>query len=281
MELRAVALQIFDHRQDHGLILVVLCEAQRPQIRQTVDMVDEALHIALHFQRAVAGVEREHRPPVGPEIAAQHLVVQNVRDPLSFQRFVRRENQLGQLQRGLVAQAELSVRMRVLALLLGHAAEGIIGVGLVQPVILIQDADTLRLDGRDGAEQVPHDLKMVVHLAPAAHDIADLRVVPAVAGAAGDGVALKEVDVLAGHLRVAHEEAARGERRQTGADKIGGFVLNALRLFRTGEGLIVTAGIIHGNTSLLMLYPDCSRRASTLSLGTKKPVSEIQTRADG
>ena len=49
MELRTMALQILDHGEDHGLILVVLRETQRPQIRQTVDMVDEALHVTLHF----------------------------------------------------------------------------------------------------------------------------------------------------------------------------------------------------------------------------------------
>ena len=41
---------------------------------------------------------------------------------------------------------------------------GVVGVLLVQPVVLVQNADSLGLDGGDGVEQVPHDLEVVIHL---------------------------------------------------------------------------------------------------------------------
>jgi hypothetical protein len=77
MELHAVVLQIFDHRQHDGLVLVVLGEAQRREIRQTADMVDISLHIALHFQRALVILEGEHRAPVQPEIGVKDLFVKS------------------------------------------------------------------------------------------------------------------------------------------------------------------------------------------------------------
>ena len=86
---------------------------------------------------------------------------------------------------------------------------------------------------------------MVVHLPAAPHDVADLGVLPPVAGAARHRVAVKEVDVLAGHLGVPHQEAAGGQGRQAGADEVGRLVIHALRLQGAGKRLIVTTGIIH------------------------------------
>ena len=99
--------------------------------------------------------------------------------------------------------------MSVLALLLRHTTKGIVGISLVQPVVFVQNADAIRLDGGDGTEQVPHDFEVVVHLAPAAHHIPNLRVLPTVARAAGHRVALEEVDVLSRHLRIPHQKAPR------------------------------------------------------------------------
>ena len=129
-------------------------------------------------------------------------------------------------------------------------AQGIVGVGLVEPVVLVQHADALRLNGGDGVEQIPHDLEVVVHLTTAPHDVADVLELPAVAGAAGSGPLLQNVDPLALHLAVTHQIAGGSQRRQTAAHDVGGFVVHALRLFGTGKGLIVTAGIIHKNALL-------------------------------
>ena len=71
----------------------------------------------------------------------------------------------------------------------------------------------------DGAEQVPHDFEMVIHLTAAAHDIADIVLV-AVAGTAGQRVLLKHMDVVALHLAVTDQVAGGSQGRQTGADEV-------------------------------------------------------------
>ena len=53
-------------------------------------------------------------------------------------------------------------------------------------------------------EGVPHALKMVVHFTAAAHDVADVLILIAIAGAAGDGVFFQNVDMLTLHLAVTH-----------------------------------------------------------------------------
>src|SRR5690606_899301 len=68
MELDVKGLQIFYHRQDHGLILIVLCKAERLEIRQAAHMMDEPLNIKLHLQRAVPILKSKHSAPVQPEI---------------------------------------------------------------------------------------------------------------------------------------------------------------------------------------------------------------------
>ena len=80
VELHAEALEVLDHRQDHGLILVVLREAQRREVGQSADVVDIALDIELHLQRAVPVLKGEHRAPVEPEVGIEHLVVEEVGD---------------------------------------------------------------------------------------------------------------------------------------------------------------------------------------------------------
>ena len=54
MKLHAVAFKVLHHRQNHGLILVVLCKAQRLEVGQTADVVNEALagdNITLKFEK--------------------------------------------------------------------------------------------------------------------------------------------------------------------------------------------------------------------------------------
>ena len=245
MEPDVVALQILHHGQDHGLILVVLGEAQGGEVGQAADVVDIALDIQLHLQRAVPVLKGEHGAPVQPEVGVQHLVIEEVGDLLVLQVLVGGEEQLHDLHGALVGDVELAVGMGVLAAVNGGAAQGVVGVLLVEPVVLVQNADTLRFDGGDGTEQVPHDLEMVVHLAAAAHDVAQVLELIAVAGAAGQATLFQNVDVLALHLAVADQIAGGGQGSQTAAHDIGGFVVHALGLFGTGKGFIVTAGIIH------------------------------------
>ena len=245
MEPDVVALQILHHGQDHGLVLVVLGEAQGGEVGQAADVVDIALDIQLHLQRAVPVLKGEHGAPVQPEVGVQHLVIEEVGDLLVLQVLVGGEEQLHDLHGALVGDVELAVGMGVLTAVNGGAAQGVVGVLLVEPVVLVQNADTLRFDGGDGTEQVPHDLEMVVHLAAAAHDVAQVLELIAVAGAAGQAALFQNVDVLALHLAVADQIAGGGQGSQTAAHDIGGFVVHALGLFGTGKGFIVTAGIIH------------------------------------
>ena len=134
--------------------------------------------------------------------------------------------------------------MGVLAPVHGSAAEGIVGVGLVQPVILIQHTGPLGLQRRDRAKQIPHDLEVVVHLTSAPHHIADVVLV-AVAGTAGDGVLFKHMDMLTLHLAVTHQIAGGSQGCQTGADDIGRFMIDTLGLFGVCKRFVVATGIIH------------------------------------
>ena len=48
----AVSLEIFYKRQNHALILIILCETQSAEIGQSVDVMDIAAEVALHLQCA-------------------------------------------------------------------------------------------------------------------------------------------------------------------------------------------------------------------------------------
>ena len=98
---------------------------------------------------------------------------------------------------------------------------------------------------------------MVVHLAAAAHDIADVGILIAVARATGDRVLLQNMDPLTGHLTVSDKVAGSRQSGKAGADEICGFFVNALRLLRAGKRFIITTGIIHAQF-LRSFYRICS-----------------------
>ena len=258
MELDAVLLQILDHGQDHGLILVVPGEAQGLKVRQAADVVDEALDIPLHLQGAVPVLKSKHGAPVEPEVGVEHLAVEVVGDALVVQVLVRGEEQAHDLHGRPVGDVEFAVSAGVLAPVDGGPAEGVVGVPLVEPVVLVQDADPLGLNRGDGVEQVPHDLEMVIHLPAAPHNVAHVLELPPIAGPAGNGVLLEDMDMLPLHLTVPDQIAGGGEGRQAGADDIGGFVIHALGLLGTGERLVVSAGIIHKKHPFILFWLGCS-----------------------
>ena len=254
MELHAIAFQVLDHGQDHGFILVVAGKAQGGEIRQAADVVDVALKVALHLQGAVPVLKGKHGAPVQPEVGVQDFVIKKVGDLFIVQLLVRGHEQLQNLHSTLVRQAELAIGVGILAAVDGGAAQAVVGIVLVQPVILVQHGDVLILNGGDGAEQIPHALEVVVHLTAAAHNVTDVLVLVAIAGTTGDGVLFQHMDVLALHLAVTHHKACSGQRGQAAADKVGTLVVNALRFFGTGKSFIVTAGIIHKKASLRWFY---------------------------
>ena len=250
MELHAVALEVLHHRQDHRLILVVLREAKGLEVGQTSDVVDIALNVELHLQRAVPVFKGEHRSPVEPEIRVQDLVVKVIGDLLVLKLLVRREEQLHDLHRALVGNIKLAIGVCVLSALFRGAAKRIVGVLLVEPVILVENAHALGLNGGNRVEQVPHDLEMVVHLAAAAHHVAEVFKLIPVARAAGKIALLQNMHPLALHLCVAHEIAGRRQSSKAAADNIRRFLVNALGLLGSCKRFIVAAGIIHNIASI-------------------------------
>ena len=260
LEVHAVVLQVGDHGQDDGLVLVVAGKAQGGEIGQTADVVDIALEVELHLQRAVPVLKGEHGAPVHPEVGGEHLIVKDIGDLFILQLLVRGEEELHDLHGTLIGDGELAVGVGILAAVDGGTAEAVVGVGLVQPVVLVQHGVVLILNGRNGAEQVPHALKMVVHFTAAAHDVADVLILIAIAGAAGEGVFFQNVDMLTLHLAVTHQEAGGRQCSQAAANQIGGLGVDAFGLFGDSKSFIITAGIIHTKTSLgfmLTLFLGC------------------------
>ena len=135
--------------------------------------------------------------------------------------------------------------MGVLAPFLGDAAERVVGVVLVEPVVFVQNRDLGIFDGGDAAEQIPETFEVVLHLAPAADDEALVNVQNAVAGTAGHRHILHDGNVFTGHLRVAHKEAGGRQTSQPRADHHSVLLLNALGFFRMGKCLVVAVAVIH------------------------------------
>ena len=213
-------------------------------------MVHETLDVALHLERAVPVLESEHGAPIQPEVGIEHVVGEVVGDGLVVELLFGSEEQVHDLPARLVGQAERVVETGVFAPVDRRAAQGVVGVLLVQPVVVIEDAHALVLDGGYGAEQVPHHLEVVVHLAPAAHGEADLGIFPSVAGSARHGVAFEYMYARAVHLSVPNKVAGGRQAGQPGADDVGRFVLDALWFCRMGERFVVSAGIVHGLSNL-------------------------------
>ena len=244
-EFDAVRFQILDHRQNHRLVLVVAGETQRGKVRQASDVMNVALDVQLHFQRGVPVFEGEHGAPVQPEVGVQHLIIEEIGDRLVIQVFVRGEEQLHDFHRSLVGQPELALEPRVLAEILGGAAQRVVRVLLVEPVVLVEYADAFGFDGGNRAEQIPHDLEMIVHFAAATHHIAKAGNIKTVTGAAGYRVLLKDVDVLARHLTITHQTTGCRQCRQSGTDDVCMLVVHVGRLLRTCESLIIAAAVVH------------------------------------
>ena len=135
--------------------------------------------------------------------------------------------------------------MCILPSLLRRAAQGVIRILLIQPVILIQHTDPRRLDRRNRTKQIPHTLEMVVHLAAAAHHVADIIDIQSVAGTARYLILLKDMNIASLHLSVSHQEAGCRESCQSGTNDISRFAVDSFRLHGTYKSFIISAGIIH------------------------------------
>ena len=119
--------------------------------------------------------------------------------------------------------------MGVLTAVYRRAAEGIVRIVLVQPIIFVKDGYARRLYRGNIAECVPHHLEMIVHLAASAH-IESLRYVLApVAASSGKLQLLKKVDMLALHLTVADKIEGCRESGKSRAYDISRFFVDILR----------------------------------------------------
>ena len=123
VELHAKALQVLDHGQDDGLILVVAGEAQGGKVRQAADVVDIALEIELHFQSTVPVFKGKHGAPVQPEVGVQHFIIKEIGDLLILQLLVGGEEELHDLHSTLIRQAELAIGVGILAAVDGSTAQ--------------------------------------------------------------------------------------------------------------------------------------------------------------
>ena len=235
--------QIFLHRQDQRFVLVVARKFQRAEIWQPGDVVDESLEIELHLQRAVPVFKGEHRAPVEPEGRIKNFLVEHILDRLVVELFVRRHEKLHDLHRALGAETKSAIGVRILAAIFRGAAEGIVWILAIEPVEFIEYRRIVDFQRRNAAEKIPETFKMILHLAPAAHDVAAARVEDPIAGAASHIHRFENMDVFAWHLSVAHKEASCCQRRQSTANNIRVLVFHALRFFRTRKGFIVAVRV--------------------------------------
>ena len=233
--------------------------------------MDEATEVELHLQGTVPIFESEHGAPVEPEVGVQHLVTKVVCDGLVVELLVGGEEQLHDLHGPGVGQAELPVGVTVLPTVLGGPHEGVVGVPFVEIVVLVQHAQFRVLNGGNGSKQVPHHLEVVVHLTAAPHHIPQARVLPAVAGPAGDRILLKDMDAFSRHLPISHQVAGSSQSCQTGSNNIGRFSFHTLRFEWPNKSFIVSTGIIHSNDlprhffAFIVSFLQCPNNKQSLS----------------
>lgn len=123
LDAHAVGFEILHEREDHALVLVVLREAQRAEVGQTVDVVDVAAEIALHLQRTRPALEGEHRLRVQPEVRAPEALGQDLGDLLVLKILLRRQKELRERHGGGFVESEFLVGVGVLAAVDACAAE--------------------------------------------------------------------------------------------------------------------------------------------------------------
>ena len=186
----------------------------------------------------------KHGAPVQPERRVKYFLIENVLDGLVVKVFVLCHKELHNLHTALLAQVKPAVRVGVLSLIHSGAAERIVRILLVQPIIFVQHRHTRCLDGRDAAEQIPQTLKMVLHLPAAAHHIASGRIINAIAGTACNIHRLQNMDMAAGHLSIAYQETCRRQGGETAAHDVSVFLVHAFRFPGSRKRLIVAVAVI-------------------------------------
>ena len=135
--------------------------------------------------------------------------------------------------------------MSILAAINGSTAKGIVGVMLIKPIVFIQHRYSRRFNGGHITEGIPHNLKMVVHFAAAAHKEALGHIPAAVAAAACKIQLFKKMNTLTLHLPVPYKIKSGSKPGKPRTYYIRRLFINILRLLRMCECFISSCGIIH------------------------------------
>ena len=211
LEVNASIFQIFLHRQDQGIILVVFCEFKCTEIRKACDVMNETLEVQLHLQGTVPVFECKHGSPVQPEGGIEYFIIENIFDGLIVEVFIFSHKELHDFHTALLAEVEFAVCMSVFSAIYSCTAKRIVWVMFVQPVVFIQYGNTRCFNRRNAAEQIPETLEMVFHFTAASHDIATCWIKDTIAGTTGDVHSFQNVDMGTRHLTVTNEEAGSSE----------------------------------------------------------------------
>ncbi|NYJ65666.1 hypothetical protein HNR16_000454 [Pseudoclavibacter chungangensis] len=244
-EVDAVVVQVGEQWLHHRLVLVVAVELECREVGQPVDVMDEAHEVAAHLDEGMPLLEREHRRPVDPEVALEEVGREVVGDRLVAEALFRGEDELHDLLLCLVREGEVAVGGNALALLVDQAAVRGVRVVLVEPVVLVEVRGALDLERGDRPVHVPEALEVVLHLASAARDEADVGPVDSVERAAREGELLEDVDAFAGYVAVPDEEHRGGEAGETGPDDPRRRRLGALRRAGPRECFVVSVRVVH------------------------------------
>ena len=215
--------------------------------------MDITAQVPLHLQSTGPALEGEHGLPIQPEVGAPEGIRQHIRDLLVLQILFRSHEQFGKGHGRVLVQLELLVGVGIFTAIHTCAAQRVVGIVLVEPIILIQNRYARCLDRRNIPEGIPHDLKMVVHLTAAPHKEALRDVLAAVAAAACQFQLFQYVDMLALHLSVTDQIKCRRQTCKAGTDDISRFSVHILGLFGMGKGFVSASRVIHNKTSCFFL----------------------------
>jgi hypothetical protein len=130
--------------------------------------MNKSMKIQLELKRRMPLLKGEHRTPVQPKVAVKKLVSDNFIDPLVLHLLTGSKKHLHEILLCTLAQREAPVGVGVLAPVDRHPLERVVGIVLIEPVELVEDACPLHFDRRNGPEEVPETFEVVFHLSPTA-----------------------------------------------------------------------------------------------------------------
>ena len=208
-------------RHDERLELVVAGEAQAGQVGEAGEVLEEAVHVALHLGQRLVLLEGEHRLEQRVEVRGEEVGVEPVLDGEPVRSLLLGHEELENGAPPLVVEAHL-VGVPPPPAMVDDATGIDIGVVLVDGAELVEHGVGRRhLQSGDLAHDVPEALEVLAHLPSAAGDEAPFGVPSAVEGATGDRELLEDGDVAPGHAPVSDEEGGGEQGADARADEVG------------------------------------------------------------